>query len=264
MKREAEKILKPVHPNVGVRQWYRKKLIRLIDQMHASVCYWVTAAWKANEPVMAQDEPPAAALARVLRALSRRWNKNFNQAAQDLAKYFAEDIDKRSVSALKHILEKGGFSVRFKLTPAMRDVLNATIQQNIALIKSIPQQYLPKVQQAVMASAQSGRDLKKTMQQINHTHTVTRKRAALISLDQTNKATSAMVRARQLDLGIEEGIWLHSHAGKTPRPTHVKNDGKKFSLKTGWYDPAVKQYIMPGELIHCRCNWKPVIKGLAA
>jgi len=167
--------------------------------------------------------------------------------------------------AAHRILRDGGFSVRFKLTPAMRDVAAASVAENVQLIKSIPQKYLGDVHGAVMRSVQAGRDLASLTKEIQKLGVVTRKRAALIALDQNNKATSAILKARQIDLGITEGVWLHSHGGKEPRPTHLDNHGKKFSIVDGWFDPDphVRKRIMPGELIRCRCVWKPVIKGFS-
>jgi uncharacterized protein with gpF-like domain len=53
-------------------------------------------------------------------------------------------------------------------------------------------------------------------------------------------------------LGITEGIWLHSHAGRTPRPTHVAMNGKRYLISKGMWDSAVKKFIWPGEEINCR------------
>ena len=38
-------------------------------------------------------------------------------------------------------------------------------------------------------------------------------------------------------MGVDEALWLHSHAGKEPRPTHLANDGKRYKISEGWYDP---------------------------
>lgn len=260
---EKKKTLGAIRPNVGLEEFYCKCLHQLIDAMHRSTVYWLKAAWRKNTPELAQDAVPAQTLQRVIRVLSRKWQKNFNDASADLAKYFAEDIEKRSSGALRHILKKAGFTVQFKMTPEMRDVLHATISENVGLIRTIPQQYLQRVQGMVMRSVTTGRDLEQLTNDIDRLHKVTRKRAELIARDQNNKATSAMVRARQLALDIEEGIWQHSHAGKEPRPTHLHNDGKRFNLKTGWYDPAAKKHVLPGELVNCRCTWRPVIVGFS-
>jgi SPP1 gp7 family putative phage head morphogenesis protein len=260
-----DKLLKPIIANAGLEAAYRRRLHRLIEMMERSTHYWVKAAYRGNEPAtvaLAQDESAIAALRRVIRALARRWQRNFNEAAKELAEHFSKDVSDRTDAALKRMLKKGGYSVTFRRTPVMRDALNAVIAQNVGLIRSIPREYLKEVEQAVMRSAAAGRDLKQLTDDIEQIGGVTRRRAAFIALDQTNKASTYMTRARQLDVGIDEGLWKHSHAGKTPRPTHLANDGKRFSLRYGWPDPALGgKRIWPGTEPRCRCFWVPIVKG---
>jgi uncharacterized protein with gpF-like domain len=92
---------------------------------------------------------------------------------------------------------------------------------------------------------------------------VTKRRAAFISLDQNNKASSAFNRVRQLEVGITRAIWMHSHAGKKPRPSHVKNDGKPYDVNRGWFDPHEQKWIFPGELPRCRCTSRSIVKGFS-
>ncbi|ELV4297825.1 phage head morphogenesis protein, partial [Salmonella enterica] len=89
---------------------------------------------------------------------------------------------------------------------------------------------------------------------------ITRRRAALIARDQNNKATSVMQSARQRSVGITEGIWRHSRAGKTWRPSHVKANGKRFDLRKGMFLDG--KWVLPGEEINCKCGWEAVISGL--
>ncbi|QPF88151.1 phage head morphogenesis protein [Bradyrhizobium genosp. L] len=233
--------------------------------MAASYLYWVKATYRANEPAIAQDETPAVALKRRISRLGAQWTKKFDQAADDLAKWFAEAASKRSSAALRSILKKGGFSVEFKLTPAVRDILQATIAENVSLIKSIPSQYLTNVEGLVMRSVTAGRDLAQLTKDLQEQHGVTRRRASRIALDQNNKATAAITRARQVDLGITEAIWVHSGGGKHPRPTHLKagRERTKYTIKDGWYDPAVGKNIWPGELVNCRCVCRAVVPGFS-
>jgi uncharacterized protein with gpF-like domain len=261
--RRNELILRPVHPNAGIESAYRKRLLALIDEMNRSFAYWIKAAWRSNEPVLAGDETPAITLRDALRDLSQRWRKRFDTASKELADYFARASTERSDAALRAILKKGGFSVEFKLTPAARDILQATIAENVALIKSIPEQYLTNVEGLVMRSVQAGRDLDQLTTDLQEQHGVTRRRAVLIARDQNNKATAAITAARQQELGVTEAIWVHSGGGKHPRPTHLKagRERTRYDVKTGWYDPAVKKYIRPGELINCRCVSRSVVKG---
>jgi SPP1 gp7 family putative phage head morphogenesis protein len=256
-----EIVLRPVHPNAGIEAEYRRRLDRLIRAMNKSVDYWVRAAYRSNEPEMAQDETPAAALRRAMAQLRRRWLRNFNEGAKELAKWFATASTERSDAALRAILKKAGFTVEFTMTPAARDILAATTTANVALIKSIPQQYLNQVEGAVMRSVQAGRDLKSLTDELQTHYGVSRRRAAFISRDQNNKATAAMTRARQAELGITEATWMHSGGGKHPRPTHVAMNGDRYEVGKGMWDPAVKRFIFPGEEPNCRCVSKAVVPG---
>ena len=261
LKRKDEKILRAVRPNAGISVAYRRRLYALVDELHNSVKYWLTAAWRKNEPILARDDAPVDTLRKALAELMERWENNFDEMSPKLAAYFAEAIATRSDATLRRILRDGGFTVKFRMTPAMRDVFRATVQQNVALIRTIPQEYLAGVQGAVMRSVQTGRDLGSLAKYIDGLHQVTRKRAAFIARDQNNKASSALTRARQLDLGLKEAMWLHSHAGKVPRPSHVKMDGKKFDLAKGMWDKDEQAWVQAGELINCRCVARPIIKG---
>lgn len=253
--------LRPLHPNVGLRVVYRRKLDALIKAMNDSVVYWLRAAFRADPPRMALDALPAKELQAAVRDLSRRWERNFDEAAPALAEWFARSNRKRTDASLRAILKKGGFSVEFRMTPAARDILQATVNANVGLIKSIPSEYLTQVEGMVMRSVQTGRDLGQLTKDLERQYGVTRRRAALIARDQNNKATSAIQKARQVELGITEAIWMHSGGGKKPRPTHVKNDGERYDVTKGWYDPAVRKRIWPGELINCRCVARSVIPG---
>lgn len=251
-------------PNAGLTAIYNRRVLKLLDETHESFCYWLGAAYKANEPEMAQDDAPADALRAAVRALGRRWTRKWNEAAPKLAKWFAQSAATRSDAVLRAILKDAGISVEFRMTPAMRDVAKATVYQNVQLIKSIPQQYLGKVEGIVMRGVQEGRDLGYVAKELRAQFGVTRRRAALIARDQNNKATSAFNRARQIELGIEEAIWLHSRAGKEPRPTHVANDGERYDVAKGWWDPAERKRVWPGQLINCRCTSRSIIPALTA
>ena len=195
--------------------------------------------------------------------MARRWQARFDEASERLAEYFSTAIEQRSSTAMRKILADGGWTVRFTLTPAMRDVFQATVNQNISLIRSIPQEYLADVEGMVQRSVQTGRDLGKLSSDLQAKYGVTRRRAALIARDQNNKATSAFTRVRQQELGIEKAIWMHSHAGEKPRPTHVKMDGEEFEIKKGMYDRDEGEYVWPGQLINCRCTSRPVVEGFS-
>jgi SPP1 gp7 family putative phage head morphogenesis protein len=261
--KKTDKVLTPVRPNVGIEVAYRKKLQALIVEMDNSVVYWLRAAYRANEPVMAQDRTPADELRDAIRKLAKRWQKNFDEAAPALAEYFAQAVADRSGGALMAILKKAGFTVKFKMTRAMRDVMAATVGQQVSLIKSIPSRYFTNIEGLVMRSVQTGRDLGQLTKDLQEQFGVTHRRAAFIARDQNNKATASMTRARQDELGLNEAIWVHSGGGKHPRPTHVAMHGKKYDVNKGMWDSAVNRWIFPGEEINCRCISRSIIPGFS-
>lgn len=207
---------------------------------------------------------PAQELDQVLADLGVQWTAKIEATAPKLARWFAQASETRSRTQLKKILSDGGMTVPFDMTPAMRDIFNATVAENVGLIKSIGSEYHSEVQGMVMRSVAAGRDVGMLTRELEHRFGVTRRRAALIALDQNNKATSNMVKVRQVENDLL-AIWLHSAGGKEPRPTHVANSGKVYDPKVGWFDPdsKVRQRIWPGQLIRCRCVSRTVVKGFS-
>lgn len=267
------KTIRPVQPNAGLEQLYRQRLDRLIDDMHASLMYWIRAAYRAKPPetvaVMAQDLnafeglSPAMAMRKAMRALSRRWLKQFDEAAPQLAAWFATAAADRCDKQLAKILRDGGFSVRFKMSKAANDVIQATTGENVALIKSIATEHLAAVEGIVLRSVARGRDLHLAASEIEAKFGVTKRRAAFIAQSQNNMATANITRVRQQAIGVKQAIWVHSHAGAKPRPSHVKAGAEKviYDVATGWFDPDEQKFILPGELPRCRCVSRPIIPG---
>ena len=254
-------ILKPLHANAGIRSAYQQKLFRLIRDMQRSYLYWLRAQYRETPPRMAKDATPAKELQRELKKLGIRWERQFEEAAPKLAAFFAKSTAARTDAALKSILKKGGFTVRFQMTQAMRDILNGTIAENVSLIKSIASEYHTQVEGLVMRSVIAGRDLSFLTGELEKRYGITRRRAAHIALNQNNQATSALQRARSIEIGITEAIWVHSGGGKTPRKSHIAQNGKPYNIAKGWFDPDVKEHIWPGQLINCRCVSKAIVKG---
>jgi uncharacterized protein with gpF-like domain len=268
VQRRGDIMLRPVLPNAGITAAYRRRLSDLIDEMAQSVAYWIEAAYKGNVPevaALASDEMAATALRNAIKRLARRWLARFDEAAPKLADYFSVKASERVDGALKKILKDAGFSIEWTMTAAQRDILSATVTQNVSLIKSIPSEYFTKIEGAVMRSVQTGRDLGQLSKDLREQFGVSKRRAAFISRDQNAKATAAQTRARQLEIGVTEAIWVHSGGGKTQRASHVKagQDRVRFDVAKGWLDPDEGRYILPGELINCRCTSRSVIRGFS-
>src|SRR5882724_11923096 len=183
------RVLRPVHPNSGIAAEYKRKLNALISEMSNSYVYWIKAQYRETPPLLAMDTTPAKELRGELSLLGKRWEKKIDAAAPKLADWFAKSTSQRSSLALKKILKDGGMTVEFKLTPTMRDAYQATLSEQVSLIKSIGSQYHTEVEGLVMRSVSTGRDLESLTTELKKRYGITHRRAAFISLDQNNKAT---------------------------------------------------------------------------
>lgn len=251
--------LRAVRGNSGIKMAYRRKLKRLIMEMQASVEYWLRAAYKRNLPRIAQDDNPTTQLRDALKKLRKQWEGNFAVRANKLATWFANKTLDYADGSLMKGLEEVGFAVEFKMTQPMHDAYTAVIQEQVGLIKSIPEHYLNEVEGMVMRSVQQGRNLDWISKELRKRYAITKRRAELISRDQNNKATAVITRVRQKEIGITEAIWRHSSAGKEPRPSHVAANGKRYDVDKGMYIDG--EWIFPGEKINCRCTSRSVIPG---
>ena len=259
--RPKTRTLPPIHSSAAIAATFSRRLRALVDRMNASVLWWVRAAYRANAPEIAQDATPASILRAAIRRITKRWTTKFDDAAQKMAAWFATATNKRSTDAMRTILKDAGISVEFQRTAAMRDIEQATVTNAVSLIKTIPQKHFAQIEQSLMRSVQTGRDLASMTRDLKTIAGTTDRQIARIVRTTNNQATAAFARARQLECGITEALWLHSSAGKKPRPSHVEMNGKPYDVAKGMWDKDEREWVLPGQLINCRCLCRPIVKG---
>lgn len=248
-------ILKPIHPNLGVEAAYRKSLKKLLREIRQDVGSLLEMHYPRG---LAHDSLSDGLSSAMLRLLNR-WMKRLEVLAPQMAELFLNQSVKHTDKAFQGVLRQAGFTVSFKHTPATEKAFEASLGANVGLIRSIAQQYLSRVENTVWRSVNAGYDMGRLAKELKKDFAVSGRRAAFIARDQTNKAKAAIEKARRLELGITEAIWMHSHAGKEPRKSHVAADGKRFNIAKGMYLDG--KWVQPGEEINCRCTSRAVIKG---
>ena len=251
------KTLRPIRPNAGLSARYRKALEPVIAEMVKSAIYWLTAGMNKHGSRMANDASPSIEIRRIINNLAKRWQGRFDNMAKEIATAMIAGQYKATDNAFQNALRDAGWTVKMKMTPAILDSLSASIVENVNLIKSIPDTYFSKIESIVMRNYASGGDTFAIKNELIALTGVTKKRAALIARDQVSKANSNVNKTRALEVGITDAIWMHSHAGKEPRQSHVKANGKQFKLAEGCLIDG--QYIQAGELINCRCTHRSVL-----
>ncbi len=135
----------------------------------------------------------------------------------------------------------------------------AFVEQNVSLIKSIPEEYLKKIESMVRSTVERGVSTEKLTQDILDQFEVTRSRAHLIARDQISKYNGKLTELRQREAGVSRYVWSTSKDERV-RPKHTAVDGQIFS----WDNPPPVgndgEKLHPGEDYQCRCCALPILE----
>ena len=126
---------------------------------------------------------------------------------------------------------------------------------NVRLIKSIPGQYLDRVEALLLREIQASTQPSVIAGMLDAEYGIGTRRAALIAQDQTNKFLSATTRARHQELGITRYVWNDLNDSRV-RPSHRARSGKIFLYS----QPPPDGH--PGHPIRCRCGEDPIIEDV--
>lgn len=253
------KVLRSIRPNAGVAARYNKRLVDLVKEMSKSVEWWTLAEYKRQYPRLAMDASPTTILRELMNRLARRWERKFNELADDLARGMVQSVGRDVDAGLKRALRDAGFTVKFSMTRAQSNIVQASIAENVELIRSIPERYFTNIKGDVMRAVNSGWRTDRLYEELKKYEGVTERRASIIARDQTRKATANYQRTRQLELGITEGMWIHSGGGREPRQSHKDFNRKIFKLSEGHDFGDGFGKVIPGQAINCRCVYAAVI-----
>lgn len=256
------KTARPVHPSAAIQIAYQRDLRkRLIQPMADELLRDLRAAWRDGPDVAQDARPPPARLKAVMERWGRKWTARLETLAEKMAREFADASRTYTDKAVARSFREAGLTIQWKPTKRMLEGYAAVVYENVQLIKSIPAKFLGDVQSDVWLSVTKGADMAALTEKIKESYGVTWRRAALISRDQTAKAKAVFEASRRAEIGIKRAKWLHSHAGREPRPSHVAMNGKLFDVSKGMWDKDEGEWIQPGELINCRCVSAAVIPG---
>lgn len=137
----------------------------------------------------------------------------------------------------------------------IQEAFDQALQANVQLIKSIPQQYMDKVEQVILHGVQAGQSTQQIAAEIAKIGQSTEQRAKLIATDQIAKINSRFSQIRQQNLGITHYIWSTSRDERV-RHEHRLRDGQLFA----WDNPPSDGH--PGIAIRCRCVALPYMDHL--
>jgi len=251
-------------PPAAVSSRYVLALSALTAQMTAQVGREVRRLFETDAAAahFGEDATIASQSRILLNNLANKFSDLFSKKAQVLADQMVSGAEKASASSTYASLQKlsGGLSLKTSGgSAALTEIYKASVVENVALIKSIPQQYLDKVQGAVMRSITTGNGLQDLTPALEQYEGQTHRRAQNIALDQTRKAYNSINRGRMQSIGVKKFQWHHSGGGAHPREDHMEMDGNIYSFdELPVVDKKTGERGIPGQAPNCKCTMSPV------
>lgn len=254
----------------GIASQYNDTLQKHIDAMLREVMREVELLHMSfvGDSVAFAMDASIASQARILTNKMRdKFSKLFASIAQPAAERMTTRAEKDSGTKLGISLREMSGQLTLKgnvFNDDLRDVITASVAENVSLIKRIPEKYLDDVQGAVMRSIQTGGNgLADLQPQLEKYGVQTKNWAKNVSLDQTRKAYNSINASRMQTLGVKQFEWVHSGGSNHPREYHrdVLN-GKIFSFDDLPHldGPGKGERGIPGQAPYCRCTMRPIFK----
>lgn len=254
----------PLTYSAGQMERYDRLIGKMTTAMYKDYDRELKAVFRAND-VITIDSSISAQARIALRKLQKKWGRIFARESPKIVDMVVSGIDKAAGDTLNQSLKQlsGGITLKTAIMPAaLKQSLGAAIAENVALIKSIEQQYHTQIEGAVMRSLQpGGRGLADVTDALQKYSGITDRRQNIIAKDQTRKIQASISIERAKSAGIKKFKWLHSRGGSEPRADHVAMSGEIFEYdKPPIIDRRTGERGFPGQAINCRCQMVPVIE----
>ena len=284
MVKKQTKVLtsQPLQSNVGIEKQYKKELATLCNSMLKDITERIAAIYRANKgEVSFAMDGIASDMKKVLADLRKKYERIFRTQGTEYAKKMVMRQLRQSrvsfQSAMKDLFPEESLVISGSvMSPEMKEVVEASIMENVSLIKSIPEQYLDRVAGSVTRSIQAGGSIKQLKQEILKYNGMTRRRADNIATDQTRKTYTSINLRNMQKYGIKKVKWIHSGGGQHPRNYHMTRwDGKSNPPNglNGYIFDIDKPPIIqkaegniqeirgyPSQLPNCKCTMAAVVE----
>ena len=255
--------LGPIRRNHKSELVYRAALLQLVRRCRSLVegsiaslkVYWPRPA--PGDSVRAADAVRPSAKQLLAQAKNKLgdldgWAKRMTGLAVEANR---ENVDARLGREIHRAIGVNVTNILQANGPLLQSMSVAT-KANVALIKTIPDQYFDRVYSTVTSGWTQGLRWESMVEQIQADGDITENRAKLIARDQTSKMNAAFNQERQQQVGIERFEWSTSEDERV-RESHAELDGKTFD----WDNPPIVdgEQATPGSPVNCRCVALPVV-----
>lgn len=208
-------------------------------------------------------DPAPGEVNRLVREAKTAFFERFPQwQVQKLLKRYAKrTADHNRVQLGKQVKAAVGIDLGSIIDKGLNKVVDDFTAANVALISTIPEQYLSQVEQTVLNGLRSGQRAGELAKDIEERYEVTKDRAYRIARDQIGKLTGDLNKVRQTNLGIDRFAWRGMN-DERERDWHRQREGKVYTWAEGVpedeQEDGAGDAAFPGEAIECRCYAEPV------
>jgi uncharacterized protein with gpF-like domain len=286
-----------LQPSAAIEEWFQREILRMVERMTGEVTRDVTALFhspaatvldrkednifaeeaKRKKPLRFTTGSIASQSRIALAGLLGKFSRLFSDRASILAKKMVRETLKASEITLKASLKKAtGAAVKSSALKSglLGEIVKASVQEAVGLIKRIPQDYIGRVQNAVMRSITqpNAPTLQSVLEEEVKKHNIQiRNWAFNTARDQTTKVYTNMTVLRMKAAKIQKFEWIHSGGSSHPRIFHMARhpeglnggifeiDNPPMIQKASGNSPEIRGY--PGQLPNCHCKLRPIFDG---
>ena len=244
--------LPPIEERLSTALSYRAALMRMLREIAREFREGIRPRYRDERARRAQldaltvDDDPAGWFTR-LRAIVERMVRRVSREVDTLLRGEAGRHSKAFRRAAKRAL--GVDLAAVVRDEDLSDMLRVASLRNAALIRSLGDDAVGRVQRAVLDGLVAGHGATRLAKELQRDFGVLRSRAELIASDQTAKLNADLNRFRQTQAGVTTYEWVSSRDERV-RDRHRKLDGTRYrwGQRTGAEDG-----LPPGKPIRCRC-----------
>lgn len=263
---KKEKIASPIKSLKGIERQYRIELNKLGKQLIKAVREDVLVYLKSNESNFVAD-----GIGDQLGVIFRRLNSQFTgTAVAGFSKVTSEQMVQKTAEANKNRFDRSvnratGINIGSVIeAEGLEDFVSLSVNKNVSLIKSLPEEYLKQVEtivnNGVVSGARYSTIQKEIMARTGSASAKLANRIKTIARNEVQTINAQITLRRSEALGITKGIYRTSQDERV-RKCHAELNGVEFEIAKGAWSKTCKKFIQPGITdINCRCSYSPVIE----
>lgn len=258
-----EMLMQAPEPRVGVMRFpistgiqYNVELQRFVMMVRERVNNLLIPILRAEEPNYVTDQTWFDRISAAMNLIREQFSTpQYLALTEQVARTFVGAVDSRASRTF-------GIDI-YGNDEQLQTAIQASVFDNVRLIRTIPEQYLNQVENIVVTNARAGNRSSTIVSQLSEEFGVSQRRARFIARDQTAKVNGAVTQKRIEAAGFEFFQWVTSDDERV-RDRHDEIAERVTAYGRGIYrydNPPLSDRgtpILPGVDYGCRCGQRPV------